>query len=275
VGAWKSDAWKKYDGAFMKVAVIQHDIEWCEREINFQRLAPMIKEASDNGANLVLLSETFSTGFAIEDSRFAEAEGGPSSQFLAAMAREHGVWIGGTCPEIPSGQTVDQRPANTFVRCGADGTVHRYRKIHPFTFGGEHEHVRPGDELVTVNIDGLQCTLFICYDLRFADEFWQVAQETDVYLVPANWPDSRRLHWLTLLQARAIENQAFVVGCNRVGSGGNLHYCGDSRVFGPFGEELAVAQDEEGIFYAEVTSEQVVATRNKFHFLQDRRTSQS
>jgi predicted amidohydrolase len=256
----------------MKVAVIQHDIVWCEREANFDHLAPMIQRAAADGANLVLLSETFSTGFAIEDPRFAEPEGGPSSQFLASMARDNGIWIAGTCPEIAPDQGADTRPANTLVMCGADGTVHRYRKIHPFTFGGEDTHVRPGDELVTVNIDGLQCTLFVCYDLRFADEFWQVAHETDVYLVPANWPDSRRLHWLTLLQARAIENQAFVVGCNRVGRGGNLNYSGDSRVFGPFGEELAAAGDSECIITAEVSTDQVVSTREKFRFLQDRRT---
>ncbi|MFM8381696.1 MAG: nitrilase-related carbon-nitrogen hydrolase, partial [Actinomycetota bacterium] len=143
---------------------------------------------------------------------------------------------------------------------------------HPFTFGGEDQHVRPGAELVTVNIDGLQCSLFVCYDLRFADEFWQVARDTDVYLVPANWPDSRREHWMTLLRARAIENQAFVVGCNRVGRGGQLTYCGDSRIIGPFGEEIAVAGDGECTITADITAEHVATTRDRFRFLQDRRT---
>lgn len=256
----------------MKIALVQHDIVWCDRQANFDRLAPMIEQAAIDGANLILLTETFSTGFAIEEARFAEPEGGPSSDFLSTMAREYGVWIGGTCPEIGPEQGSDPRPANTFVLSGADGTVHRYRKIHPFTFGGEDHHVRPGNELVTVNIDGLQCTLFVCYDLRFADEFWQVAPETDVYLVPANWPDSRRQHWLTLLQARAIENQAFVAGCNRVGQGGTLTYGGDSRVFGPFGEEIAAAGDGECVVTANISTEQVLATREKFRFLQDRRT---
>ncbi|MFM8481752.1 MAG: carbon-nitrogen family hydrolase [Actinomycetota bacterium] len=258
----------------MKFALVQHDIVWCERQENFARLAPKIESAAADGAGLVLLSETFSTGFAVEDDRFAEPEGGPSSRFLAEMARTHGVWVGGSCPEIPTDTDggADRRPANTFVLCGADGTVHRYRKIHPFTFGGEDRHVRPGAELVTVNIDGLQCSLFVCYDLRFADEFWQVARDTDVYLVPANWPDSRREHWMTLLRARAIENQAFVVGCNRVGRGGQLTYCGDSRIIGPFGEEIAVAGDGECTITAEITAEHVAATRDRFRFLQDRRT---
>ncbi|MFM7870973.1 MAG: nitrilase-related carbon-nitrogen hydrolase, partial [Actinomycetota bacterium] len=116
------------------------------------------------------------------------------------------------------------------------------------------------------------CSLFVCYDLRFADEFWQVARDTDVYLVPANWPDSRREHWMTLLRARAIENQAFVVGCNRVGRGGQLTYCGDSRIIGPIGEEIAVAGDGECTITADITAEHVATTRDRFRFLQDRRT---
>ena len=91
----------------------------------------------------------------------------------------------GSCPEIPAGAAPDdQRPCNSFVLAGPDGTVHRYRKIHPFTFGGEERHFRAGDEFVTVDIEGLRISLFVCYDLRFADEFWQLAADTDVYLVP-------------------------------------------------------------------------------------------
>lgn len=258
----------------MRVAVVQHDISWCDREANFRRLEEFVEEAARNEAEFVLLSETFSTGFAVEDGRFAEPQDGPSSQFLKSMALRHGLWIGGSCPEIPLGDGVDQddpRPANTFVLAGADGTVHRYRKIHPFTFGGEDTHVRPGTDLVTVNIDGIRMSLFVCYDLRFSDEFWNVARETDVYLVPANWPESRREHWMTLLRARAIENQAYVIGCNRVGEGGGLVYAGDSCVIGPFGEELAVAQSGESILYAEVSSEEVARVRDRFRFLQDRR----
>lgn len=256
----------------MRIAAIQHDIAWCDRAANFAHLAQLIAEAADHEADLVLLSETFSTGFAVEDDRFAEATDAESSQFLRAMALEHGLWVGGTCPEVPKQSHGDTRPANTFVLAGIDGTVHRYRKIHPFTFGGEDRHVRPGDELVTVNIDGIRLSLFVCYDLRFGDEFWNLAPDTDVYLVPANWPSSRREHWITLLRARAIENQSYVVGCNRVGSGGGLEYSGDSRIFGPFGEELAAAGNGETILYADVFAETVNDIRDRFRFLQDRRS---
>jgi predicted amidohydrolase len=152
-----------------------------------------------------------------------------------------------------------------------DGTQHRYRKIHPFTYGGEHKNFRPGSEFVTLDVDGLRVSMFVCYDLRFADEFWQLATDTDVYLVPGNWPASRREHWMALLRARAIENQAFIIGCNRVGTGGGLVYSGDSRICNPLGEIIASAGNEPTILFAEITADEVRTVRDTFPFLQDRR----
>jgi predicted amidohydrolase len=256
----------------MRVAAIQHDIVWCDRQANFTHLGPMIAGAAGAGARLILLSETFSTGFATDRDDLGEPEGGPSSQFLAAQARQHGVWVGGSCPEIPADAPAgDERPFNTLVLAAPDGTQHRYRKIHPFTYGGETKHFRTGDQFVTVDVEGLRVTLFVCYDLRFADEFWQLANDTDVYLVPANWPEARRLPWMALLQARAIENMAYVIGCNRVGSGDGLPYSGDSRIIDPLGEVLASAAQTESILLADVTAERVAEVRDRFRFLQDRR----
>jgi len=256
----------------MRFAVVQHDIVWCEREANFVRLEPLIAEAASNGAEFVLLCETFSTGFAVEDPRFAEPHGGPSSRFLLEMAAKHSLVVAGSCPEVAVAAGDDPRPSNTFVVARPGGRVDRYRKIHPFTYGGEDRHVRPGDDFVTLDIDGLRVSLFVCYDLRFGDEFWRLALDTDVYLVPANWPVSRREHWMALLRARAIENQAYVIGCNRVGDGGNLSYVGDSKVFGPNGDLLADGTDAgETILYADVSAAEVVAVRDRFRFLQDRR----
>jgi predicted amidohydrolase len=256
----------------MRVAAIQHDIAWCDRQANFAHLAPMIAGAASSGARLILLSETFSTGFATDRDDLGEPEGGPSSQFLVEQARLHDVWIGGSCPEIASDAPADdQRPYNTLVLAAPDGTQHRYRKIHPFTYGGETKHFNAGDQFVTVDVDGLRVTLFVCYDLRFADEFWQLANDTDVYLVPANWPEARRLPWMALLQARAIENMAYVVGCNRVGSGNGLPYSGDSRIIDPLGEVLASASQTESILLADISAERVAEVRDRFRFLQDRR----
>ena len=255
----------------LRIAGIQHDIVWNDRDANFERLAPMIAAATGAGAGLVLCTETFSTGFAVGDPDLGEPEGGPSSQFLVAQAAEHGVWVGGSCPEVAVADGDDPRPFNSFVLAGPDGTTHRYRKIHPFTFAGEEKWFRAGTDFVTVEIAGLRVSLFVCYDLRFADEFWQLADATDVYLVPANWPDKRRHHWRALLQARAIENQAYVVGVNRVGTGGGLTYSGDSGIVDPMGELLATAAHTESILLADVSAEQVADTRDHFRFLPDRR----
>lgn len=256
----------------LRVAAIQHDIVWNDREANFTRLAPMIAAAAGSGAGLVLCTETFSTGFVVDGTLVGEPEGGPSSAFLAEQAAANGVWIGGSCAEIPAADDDDQRPYNSFVLAGPTGTIHRYRKVHPFTHAGEERHFRAGRDLVTIEIEGLRCTPLVCYDLRFADEFWQMARATDVYLVVANWPAKRRTHWQVLLQARAIENQAYVVGVNRVGEGGGSEYAGDSRIVDPTGELLATAALGETTLLADLSAARVRQTRDHFRFMPDRRT---
>ncbi|MCZ2815954.1 nitrilase-related carbon-nitrogen hydrolase [Modestobacter sp. VKM Ac-2984] len=251
----------------MRIAAVQHDIVWEDRAANFARLAPQVARAVGAGAELVLLTETFSTGFSMTPG-IGEPEGGPSSEFLAAQAAEHGVWVAGTCPEIEAGEEL---PHNSFVLAGPDGTTHRYRKLHPFA--DERTRFRSGTGPVTVQVGGLRITPFICYDLRFADVFWAAAPDTDVYLVPANWPSPRRHHWSALLQARAIENQAYVVGCNRVGAAGDgTEHAGDSRIVSPMGELLATASGVETIVLADVDAAEVAATRDRFRFIADRRS---
>jgi len=259
------------DGA-LRVAAVQHDIVWHDRQANFGRLAPKIAGAVAGGAGLVLLTETFSTGFSFDTPGIGEPEDGPSASFLREQAATHDVWVGGTCPEIdPAAPADDQRPSNAFVLVGPDGTTHRYRKIHPFSHAGEERFVRAGTELVTVEVEGVRVSMFVCYDLRFADEFWGLAPRTDLYLVPANWPAKRRLHWSTLLRARAIENQAYVVGVNRVGRGGDLDYSGDSAIIDPLGEVLVSAAGTETVLIADVDPGHVASTRSHFRFMQDRR----
>lgn len=255
-------------GCTVKLALVQHDTVWADREANFERIGPLVARAATDGARLVLLPEMFSTGFVVDRDDIGEPEGGASSTFLADLARRHRVWVGGSCPEVSPD---DPRPYNSFVLAGPHGEMHRYRKIHRFTFGGEDRHFRPGGELVTVRIDDLSVSLFVCYDLRFADEFWRLAPDTDLYLVPANWPSSRREHWLSLLRARAIENQAYVAGCNRVGSGGGLDYGGDSRVFDPLGTPIAEAGSDAGITWADIDLATVRDVRATYPFMRDRR----
>jgi len=252
----------------MKVAAVQHDIVWEDKDANFTHLAPLVRLAVDQGAHLVVLSEMFSTGFSMEVDRIAEPPDGPSTQFLVDQATDHGVWVCGSLPERGDGE---QLPYNRLVLAAPGGSVHRYAKIHPFSYAREHDYYAAGDEHVTVDVDGVRTSLFVCYDLRFADEFWALAAQTDCYLVVANWPKSRRGHWRALLKARAIENQAYVVGVNRVGRGGKLEYVGDSAIIGPQGKVLADGGDAETVLVADVDPGHVARVRAEFPFLQDRR----
>ena len=253
----------------MKVAAVQHDIVWEDPAATFALVEPMIAEAADAGARLVVLSEMFSTGFSMATDRIAEPVDGPSTRFLAEHAQRRGVWICGSLPERPEGERL---PYNRLVLAGPDGSMHRYAKIHPFTYSGEQDHFAAGDRHVTVDVEGVRLSLFVCYDLRFADEFWALAHDTDCYVVVANWPKARRAHWRSLLVARAIENQAYVVGANRVGRGGKLDYAGDSLIVDPLGEIVADGGDKPGVLMGEVDPARVVEVRAEFPFLADRRS---
>jgi predicted amidohydrolase len=199
--------------------------------------------------------------------RIAEDEGGPIEQFLVASAAERGVWLTGSIAQ----RGADGNYRNNAVLAGPDGTLHRYAKIHPFGFARENEHYAAGDRFVTADVEGVRVSLFVCYDLRFADEFWALAPDTDVYVVPANWPAPRHEHWRALLQARAIENQAYVVGVNRVGAVKDLDHSGGSAIIDPLGVRLIEGADGEGVLAADIDPATVRAVRTRFPFLADRR----
>jgi predicted amidohydrolase len=254
----------------MKVAVVQHDVVWEDARATCDLIEPMIAGAAGAGARLIVLTEMFSTGFTMRPEELAESVDGPSTQFLTRMATTHGVWICGSIPVRPTDDP-DTLAVNRLTLIAPTGDKHTYDKIHPFSYGGEDKHYAPGIQFLTVDIEGLRTTFFVCYDLRFADEFWQLALQTDCYVVPANWPEVRRHHWQSLLVARAIENQAYIIGANRVGEGGGLQYCGDSRVIDPLGEIIAAGARTPAVLITEVDPTMVANTRDRFRFLQDRR----
>ncbi len=256
----------------MKVAAIQIDIVWEDPTANFEACRPRLRAAVEEGARFCVLPEMFAWGFSMDTARVAEAPDGPSTTFLREEARALGAWLCGSAPVRASGA---ERPHNTFVLAGPAGELHTYAKIHPFTYQREHEHYEAGEALVTAEVEGLRVSPLVCYDLRFADEFWQLAGATDCYVIVANWPAVRRDHWRVLLKARAIENQAYVVGVNRVGHGGpkgELAYGGDSAILDPWGEVLAEAGDQAVTVVADVDPGVVREVRRTFPVLQDRRT---
>ena len=254
----------------MIVAGVQHDIVWEDPDSNFGMLAARVADAAARGAELVLLSEMFATGFSMHTDRVAQDADGSIASFLASQAASHGVWVGGSFAARPSASSDERRPTNCFLLVGPDGTKHRYDKIHPFSYGREDHHYAPGRGSITVDVSGVRVTPFVCYDLRFADVFWAAAAETDLYAVVANWPAARQDHWDTLLRARAIENQAYVLGVNRVGSGGALNYAGGSVLVDPFGEVVAAAGTTESVITGEVDLGRVAEIRATYPFLADR-----
>ncbi len=251
----------------MKVTGIQHDIVWEQPDANFTALRPQIAQAASEGADLVVLSEMFSYGFSMGAADKAEPPDGPSASFLIEQASLHDITICGSIPTV--GPT---RPTNQLVVADRTGVIGRYDKIHPFSFAGEHNHYQAGHDFLRLDIGGMRCSFFICYDLRFGDEFWKLGPETDLFIVVANWPAVRSSHWSALLTARAIENQAFVLGVNRVGSDANDHaYSGDSALIDPLGETLSAATKVPAFITGEIDASQVAAVRERFPFLPDRR----
>jgi predicted amidohydrolase len=253
----------------MKVAIVQHDIVWEDAAATRAHVAPMIAKAAADGARLIVLSEMFATGFSMRPERIAEDEGGPSEQFLLESAREHDAYLIASVAQ----RGADGRYRNNAIVAAPDGTVSRYAKIHPFSYAGEDKHYDAGSQHLTVQVDGFRLSVFVCYDVRFADEFWVLADASDGYVVVANWPDTRREHWRTLLRARAIENQAYVIGVNRVGTAKSLVYVGDSAVISPLGEVLVECSDGEAVVNTEVDAATVSLTRRTLPFLPDRRNN--
>jgi predicted amidohydrolase len=252
----------------VKVAAVQHDIVWEDPAATRELVRPMIASAAEQGAELIVLSEMYATGFSMNPDKIAEDEGGPNEQFLCDQAAAHGVHVAAS---------VAQRGAdglfrnNAIVAAPDAGVVARYAKIHPFSFAGEHERYAAGTQFVTVPIGELRVSLFICYDLRFADEFWALAAETDLYVVPANWPQPRHEHWRALLRARAIENQAYVLGVNRVGAAVDLPHIGGSALIDPLGERVFEGGPDPAVLVGDADSTTLEQIRARLPFLADRR----
>jgi predicted amidohydrolase len=251
----------------VKIAAIQHDIQWQDATATCKHVAPLIAQAAGAGARLIALTEMFATGFSMHPEQVAEEEGGPTEQFLVQQAGLHHAHLIASIAQ----RGADGRYRNNAILASPEGSVHRYAKIHPFSFAGEHEHYAAGDQFLTVDVEGLRVTVFVCYDLRFADEFWALARDTDLYVVPANWPEPRREHWRALLRARAIENQAYVMGINRIGSVKSLEHVGDSAIIDPLGRTLGEASVVEAVLVADVDAATVAEVRARFPFLADRR----
>jgi predicted amidohydrolase len=250
----------------MRAALIQMDIAWEDWPASHAIAAGHLKRAAEAGADLAILPEMFATGFSLNVAKTAQPEGGPTEQWLRSKARELSIHLIAGVAE-----TGTPLPVNSALLVSPGGDVKRFHKIHPFSFAGEEKVFAGGSGVVTWEVAGARVTPLVCYDLRFPEPFRLAAAETDVFTVIANWPDRRRAHWQTLLKARAIENQAYVLGVNRVGDGGGAHHAGDSAAISPWGETLASAAEIETVLIVDIDPDEVARSRARFSALKDRR----
>lgn len=195
--------------------------------------------AGIDGRDLIILPEMFTTGFAMEAAKSSLPEAQVVSWLQSKAKAAHAMVAGSAALQTEKGAV------NRFLLVEPNGTVHHYDKRHLFRMAGEHEHYVAGERREVIEWRGWRILPQVCYDLRFP-VFSRNQNDYDLALYVANWPAPRALHWQALLQARAIENQAYVAGCNRVGTDGNGHqYSGDSRIISPQGEILAAGEPHQ------------------------------
>ena len=251
----------------MNIAAVQFDIAWENKAANFARVGALLAEAPPCPGSLIVLPEMFASGFSMNLAATRQTDAREDETFLAELAREHRAFVtGGVVSPAENGR--GRNESVTFSPTGE--LLARYTKIHPFSLGGESEGHEEGLDVVTFELAGFVAAPFVCYDLRFPEIFRAAAKRgANLFLVIALWPMKRQQHWLTLLQARAIENQAFVIGVNRVGVEPQFAYAGRSVVVDPHGVIIADAGEQERILTAALDAESVQAWRRDFPALHD------
>jgi predicted amidohydrolase len=251
----------------MKLVGVQLDIVWEDKPATFARVRRLLDASAPEAGSLVVLPEMFSTGFSMNVEAIHEGAERPAERFLEALARQYGIYaLGGVVNVGPDGRGLNQAVA--FSPQGE--LLVRYDKIHPFTMGEESKHYTGGREVRTFKWGGLTVCPLVCYDLRFPETFRGALRHgPELFVVIANWPSYREHHWTTLLAARAIENLAYVIGVNRMGTDPKHPYSGRSLIIDPKGKALADAGTVEGVITADVDQAAVRTWRSEFPAFSD------
>jgi omega-amidase len=253
----------------LRVALVQQATVWQDPAANLARARGFVEAAARAGARVAVFPELFTLGFTMAPEPFTEPLPGPTTEAVAALSREFGLYLVGSAVEAHA-----PHPRNAAFVTAPDGSLlATYRKIHPFSYGEENRHYSGGEDCPVFKIDGIPCGLQICYDLRFPEPFRALAAKgAEVVFIPANWPVRRIFAWSTLLAARAIENQMAVCGVNRVGrDGAGLDYPGASAIHDAFGEVLVKGDATERLAVGDIDLTALRAWRERFPALRDRR----
>jgi omega-amidase len=253
----------------LTVSLIQANLQWEDKAANlamFDAKIDAIKERTE----VIILPEMFSTGFSMQPEKLAETMDGNAVNWMKRKAKEKNAIIVGSLIIEENGEYL-----NRMIWMQPNGVYGTYDKRHLFAFADEHNHYTAGEKRLIASVKGWKINLAVCYDLRFP--VWarnaingDGAPEYDVLINVANWPERRNVHWKTLLHARAIENQCYVIGVNRVGNdGNNIYHSGDSSLIDPLGEIVYRKEHDEDVFTYTLSRQHLDEVRGRLPFLKD------
>ena len=262
----------------LTITTVQTALHWEDKAANLEMLETKILTVPDK-MEIVVLPEMFSTGFTMEPERLAEPMSGPTVTWMKKLAAAKRIVLTGSVVIEEAGKYY-----NRLLWVLPNGQLGQYDKRHRFAFAGEDRHYAHGHRRLIASVKGWKINLQVCYDLRFP--VWarqqagtepvqsggqgQVEPEYDILINVANWPERRNHAWKTLLTARAIENQCYVVGVNRVGEDGNgIYHSGDSMVIGPMGETMYHRADLEEVHTITLQKSELDEIRTRLPFLKD------
>ncbi|MBF0430674.1 MAG: carbon-nitrogen family hydrolase [Fibrobacteria bacterium] len=258
----------------MRVFLVQSAVIWGQPHKNRNNVEELLKRKRIKDGDLIVLPELFSTGFltAKKDLGQKKLQGilKEDTVFLSYLSKKYQCFLLGSSLGFRRGKF-----ENLSLFFNPDGIlIGKYKKIHPFSIGGEHKYFSSGSKISVFEMKAHKTLLqtAICYDLRFPEFFRSGSTKgAEIICVQANWPASRQAHWNTLLQARAIENQAWVIGVNRTGWSGSLVYAGGSQLIDPRGERRLIANKNEGVYHYDINIGSAEHCRVRFPVLKDRR----
>jgi predicted amidohydrolase len=248
----------------LSFSLIQTSLFWEDKGANLDMLAKKILSIEEY-TEVIVLPEMFNTGFSMQPKKFAETMDGPTVEWMRRLSAEKKAIITGSLM-IQEGEQF----FNRLIWMLPNGELGYYDKRHLFAFAGEDQHYAAGNKRLIASVKGWKINLQVCYDLRFPVWARQQGEEYDVLLYVANWPEKRNHAWKTLLTARAIENQCYTIGVNRVGmDGNNITHSGDSLIVGPLGEVLYHCAFNEDVFTITLQKDELTNTRAQFPFWKD------
>ena len=255
----------------LRIGLLQMHVELGKPDVNYAHALELMEKAMKHEPDILVLPETWNVGFfpAEHLDELADKNGERTQEMLSTFAKNNNVNIVGGTVAAKIGNDILNR-SYVFNREGK--IAETFDKIHGFSLSGEPGYFRMGDHLAHFNLDGVACSMAVCYDIRFPELIRREAlMGVDLFFVPATWPKIRNTHWVRLNQARAIENQFYLAAVNQAGRSGGLEYAGNSLLLDPWGEEICRLEDEEEIAFGRIDTDVIQEVRSQINVFRDRR----